>query len=43
MKWQHILQYKCIGVYSVADGCTVAEFFETTYLCVYHRVGRLYM
>ena len=19
MKWQHILQYKCIGVYSVAD------------------------
>ena len=30
MKWQHTLQYKHIGVYSVADGRTVAEFLETT-------------
>ena len=29
MKWQHILQYKRVGVYSVADGRTVAEFLET--------------
>ncbi len=29
-KWQHILQYKCIGVYVVADGRTVGEFLKTT-------------
>jgi len=29
-KWQHILQYMSIGVYSEADGRTVAEFLEIT-------------
>ncbi len=29
-KWQHILQYKCIGEYAVTDGRTVGEFLETT-------------
>ncbi len=29
-KWQHILKYECIGVYTVVDGRTVKEFFETT-------------
>ena len=24
-KWEHILQYRRVGIYSVANGCTVAE------------------
>ena len=24
-KWEHILQYQRVGIYSVANGCTVAE------------------
>ena len=31
-KWDHILQYQRVGVYSVADGRTVAEFLDSTYL-----------
>ena len=28
-KWDHILQYQRVGIYSVADGRTVAEFLDS--------------
>ena len=27
-KWEHILQYNCVGIYRMLDGRTVAEFLE---------------
>ncbi len=28
VKWDHIFQYKRVGIFSVIDGCTVAEYLD---------------
>ena len=41
-KWEHILQYQRVGIYSVADGRTVAEFLDSTYLTHNQSTRTLY-
>ena len=36
-KWEHILQYQRVGIYSVADGRTVAEFLDNNYYLTHNN------